>query len=178
MSHVIDRAAWSPEERAEFEALLAEVVDASRDTAARLNLMDELITDAIQAHRPWASEVARSARREGFAREIKRHQDRQRALVSYDGRVLSVPAVQARKVVDDDGAVSYQRELIELWTWEELREKRKEAVHAARTYTDKIAHYDRLLILAELAPGTDTPAAAAEALGIDLTVWLGGEAAA
>jgi hypothetical protein len=173
VSHVIDRAAWSPEERAEFEALLAEVCDASRDTTGRLNLMEALINDAIQAHRPWATEVQRSARREGYAREIKRHQDRQRAMVAYDGRVLSVPAVQARKVVDADGAVSYQRELIELWSWDELEAKRREAVQAARTYTDKIAHYDRLLILRELAPDAATPAEAAEQLGLDLGEWLG-----
>lgn len=172
MSH-INRAAWSPEERQEFEQLLGEVIGASRETAARLDLMDELVNDAIQAHRPWASEVARSARREGYAREIKRHQDRERALVAYDGRVLSVPAVQARKVIDDDGSISYQRELIEVWTWEELREKRKEAVKAATTYTEKIAHYDRLLMLAELAPASSTPAEAAEALGVDLDEWLG-----
>lgn len=173
MSHVIDRAAWSPEERAEFEALLTEVCDASRDTAGRLNLMEELIQDAIQAHRPWATEVARSARREGYAREIKRHQDRQRALVAYDGRVLSMPAVQARKVLDADGEVSYQRELIELWTWAELRAKRKEAIRAAKTYTDKVAHYDRLLFLAELAPEAGTPSEAAKALGLNLEEWLG-----
>jgi hypothetical protein len=173
MSHVIDRAAWSPEERDEFEQLLGEVVDASRDTTARLNLMDELVSDAIQAHRPWASEVARSARREGYAREIKRHQDRQRVSVAYDGRVLSVPAVQARRVVDADGAVAYQRELIELWSWDELWEKRGEALKAAQTYSDKVAHYDRLLALRELSPTSTTPAEAAEALGVDLGEWLG-----
>jgi hypothetical protein len=173
VSHVIDRAAWSPEEREEFEALLAEVVGASRDSGERLDLMDELVADAIQAHRPWATEVARAARREGYAREIKRHQDRERVSVSYDGRVLSVPAVQARKVVDSSGVVTYQRELIELWTWEELREKRKEAVHATRTYSEKIAHYDRLLMLAELAPDSKTPVDAAKALGVELGEWLG-----
>lgn len=173
MSHIRDRAAWSPEERAEYEALVGEVVDASRETRARLDLMDELINDAIQAHRPWASEVARAARREGYAREIKRHQDRQRALVAYDGRVLSVPAVQARKVVDSDGSVTYQRELIELWSWDELWEKRGEALKAAKTYSEKVAHYDRLLALRELAPDAETPAEAAEALGLDLGEWLG-----
>jgi len=173
VSHIIDRAAWSPEEREEFEALLAEVVGASRETAARLDLMDELITDAIQAHRPWATEVARSARREGYAREIKRYQDRERVAVAYDGRVLSVPAVQARKVVDDDGAVTYQRELLQFWTWGELKAKRQEAVKAATTYTEKIAHYDRLLMLADLAPESTTPAEAAAALGVDLGEWLG-----
>lgn len=173
MSHIINRAAWKPVEREEFEELLAEVVGSSPDTTARLDLLDRLLADAIQAHRPWATEVARSARREGLAREIKRHQDRRRVSVSYDGRVLSVPAVQARKVVDAAGAVTYQRELIELWTWDELETKRREAVQATRTYTEKVAHYDRLLTLHVLAPASSTPAEAAEALGIDLAEWLG-----
>ncbi len=120
---IIDRAAWSPEEREEFDDLLAEVVAVSRDTTDRLDLAETLLDDAIQAHRPWASEVANSCRREGLGREIKRYQDRQRVAVAYDGRVLSVPAVQARKVVATDGSVSYQRGLIELWTWDELNAK-------------------------------------------------------
>lgn len=176
MSHTIDRRAWSPVEREEFEELLAEVVDSSPDTTARLDLLDRLLADAIQAHRPWATEVARSCRREGLAREIKRYQDRQRVTVAYDGRVLSVPAVQARRVVDADGAMSYQRELIQFWTWGELKAKRQEAVRSATTYTEKIAHYDRLLMLGELAPESATPAEAADQLGVSLGEWLGGAA--
>lgn len=177
MSHVIDRVAWSPEEREEFEALLDEVVSSSRDTTERLNLADRLLNDAVQAHRPWAAEVQASCRREGLAREIKRHQDRQRVSVAYDGRILSVPAVQARRVVATDGAVSYQRELIELWTWDQLIEKRTEAIRAKATYSDKVAHYDRLLALRVLAPESKSPDDAAQQLGIDLDYWLSGKEA-
>ncbi len=173
MNRAINRAAWSPEERAEFDELLAEVIAASTSTAERLALMDAKVLDAVQAHRPWATEFIMAARREGYAREISRHQGRQRVTVAYDGRVLSVPAVQARRVVDESGVTGYQRELIELWTWDELREKRREAVKASTTYTEKVAHYDRLLMLGELAPGSETPAEAAAALGVDLGEWLG-----
>lgn len=173
MSAVINRLAWSPQEREEFEELLAAVTSASSGTTDRLDLMDRLINDAMQAHRPWATEVARAARREGFAREIKRFQDRQRATVAYDGRVLSVPAIQARRVVDGSGAVAFQRELIELWTWDELTAKRAEAIQASRTYSEKVAHYDRLLVLRDLAPESSTPAEAAESLGFELGDWLG-----
>ena len=173
MSHVIDRAAWSPQEREEFDELLTEVITSSNETTARLDLAERLLNDAVQAHRPWASEVQRSALREGLSREIKRHQDRQRVPVSYDGRVLSMPAIQARKVVDASGSVSYQRELIELWTWQELQAKREEAIRASKTYGEKVAHYDRLLFLRVLAPESLTPAEAAETLGLDLGAWLG-----
>ena len=173
MSRAINRAAWSPEERAEYDELLAEVVAATTRTDERLDLMDRKIIDAVQAHRPWASEVLLAARRSGFSKEIRNYQNQQRVPVAYDGRVLSVPAVQARRVVDESGAVAYQRGLIDYWTWEELKAKRAEAVQAATTYTEKIAHYDRLLMLGELAPGSATPAEAAAALGVDLADWLG-----
>lgn len=173
MSHIIARAAWSPEERDEFEDLLADAVAYSSATTLRLDRAEQLLNDAIQAHRPWASEVERSALREGLAREIKRHQDRQRVAVAYDGRVLSVPAVQARRVVDSSGVVSYQRELIELWSWDEVHAKRAETIQATKTYSEKIAHYDRLLMLQVLAPDSATPAEAAEQLGLKLTDWLG-----
>lgn len=178
MSPVIDRAAWSPDEQDEFENLLAEVVASSRDTTARLDHFDKALTDAIQAQRGWATDVARSCRREGLAREVKRYQDRQRVSVSYDGRVLSVPAVQSRKVVGAEGAVTYQRELIELWTWEQVLDKRSEAIRSRGTYDEKVAHYDRLLALRELAPDSATPHEAADLLGIDLDSWLGGDVAA
>lgn len=173
MSHVIDRAAWSPEERDEFEEMLAVVVASSSDTTDRLDLAERLLNDAVQAHRPWATEVQRSALREGLAREVKRHQDRERVPVAYDGRVLSLPAVQARRVVSSAGAVSYQRELIELWSWAELHAKRGEAIQASKTYDEKVAHYDRLLMLQVLAPDSTTPAEAADQLGVKIADWLG-----
>lgn len=169
MKAVINRAAWSEEERLEFDELLAVVVASSSSSTERLDLMDRLVTDAIQAHRPWASDVARASRREGFGREIRRFQDRQRVPVSYDGQVMQVPAVQGRRVADG----SFQRELIELWTWDELDVKRREAITASRTYSAKVAHYDRLLALRVASPDSKTPAEAAAALGVDLGEWLG-----
>lgn len=168
----IDRNAWSPEERDEYEELLAEVVNASNDTTERLDLLETKLADAQQAHRPWAFSVARQCQRFGLGKEITRFQDRNRALVSFDGRLLSMPSVQSRRV-EVDGVATYQRELIVLWTWEELRSKRREAIRSSETYTAKVNHYDRLLALAEKAPGTATPAEAADVLGLDLDEYLG-----
>lgn len=171
----IDRAAWDPTERAEYEALLAEVCAASRDTSERLDLFEKKILDAIQAHRPWANDVSRACVRFGLGKEIARHEDRQRALISYDGKVLSLPSIQARRI-EVNGEVSYQRELIVLWTWEEIQEKREEALQSKRTYTAKIQHYDRLLSLRVLAPNANSPAEAADIAGIDLDEYLGAAA--
>lgn len=171
--HAIDRAGWSPEERDEYEALLGEIVEESRDSRERLDLFEHKLLDAIQAHRPWASEVERACRRFGMGKEISRFEARDRALVSYDGRVLNLPAKQARKVIDTEGSVSYQRELIELWPWDDIAAKRTEALMAQRTYSDKVAHYDRLLALRVMAPDSKTPREAAESLGLDLDEFLG-----
>lgn len=170
--HAIDRSGWPPQERDEYEALLAEVVAATNDSRERLDLFERKLLDAVQAHRPWASEVDRACRRFGMGKEISRHEGRQRALVAYDGQVLSLPAVQSRKVSTASGQVSYQRELIELWTWEELATKRTEALTASQTYTAKVAHYDRLLALRALAPTATTPVDAARMAGVELDDWL------
>lgn len=170
--HAIDRAGWAPEERYEYEELLGEIVSETNDTRERLDLFEHKLLDAIQAHRPWASEVERACRRFGMGKEVSRFEDRNRALVSHDGRVLNLPAKQARKVVTTDGEVTYQRELIELWTWDEIAAKRTEAIKAKRTYDDKVAHYDRLLALRVLAPESTSPAHAAELAGMDLDDFL------
>jgi hypothetical protein len=168
----IDRAGWSDDERSEYDALLEEVVSATTDSAERLDLFEERIDDAIQAHRPWASEVDSACRRFGMGKEIARYEARNRVLVSWEGRVLSLPAIQARKVKTDSGQVTYQRELIELWSWPQIVEKRSEALRSANAYTEKVAHYDRLLALQVLAPESDSPRAAAEQLGLDLDEFL------
>jgi hypothetical protein len=177
MNRAINRSAWAPGEREEYDALLAEIVAQSKDSTERLDLFEAKLADAIQAHRPWASEVERACLRFGMGKEISRYQDRERALVSHDGRVLSLPAVQARRVIDGT-RVTYQRELIELWTWDQLVDKRIEAIKAQDTYSEKVAHYDRLLALRVRAPQSKTPADAARILGLDLDEYLGQKASA
>jgi hypothetical protein len=175
--HAINRNAWSPTERDEYEDLLAEVCNASKDTTERLDLIEKKLSDAIQAHRPWAEDVAKACRRFGLGKEITRFENRNRALVSHDGHLLSVPRVQSRKVTIA-GEVTYQRELIEVWTWDQLIAKRAEAIKASDSYTVKIGHYDRLLALQEKAPDTKSPAESAARLGIDREEYLGRAASA
>lgn len=175
--HAIDRSAWSPQERDEYESLVAEVVNATTNTTDRLDLFDLKLLDAIQAQRAWAVDVAKSCRRYGLAKEITRFEARNRTLVSHDGRLLSLPRVQARRVTTASGEQTYQRELIEAWTWEQLRAKRAEALQSQDAYSAKVSHYDRLLALREKAPDTASPAEAANALGLDLDEWLGTSAA-
>jgi hypothetical protein len=170
----INRSSWSPEERDEFDALLARVISSSTNTTDRLDLMEQLMGDAIQAQRYWASDVDRAARRYGYASEIKKYQDRNRVLVaSGTDRVLSLPRIQGTIARNEEGDAYHQRELIELWTWEQILEKRAEAIRARRLHADKVAHYDRLLALRDQCPDSTSPADAARQLGINLDSWLG-----
>lgn len=167
------RAAWEPEEREECDALLAEVIAATTITSERLDSFERHLNDAIQSQRPWARDLERSLLREGAAKEIKRYQDRNRAMVSHNGRVLNLPRVQGTTVRDEEGRVFHQRELIELWSWEQIADKRIEALKGQRTYSEKVAHYDRLLALRELCPESESPADAVKQLGLNLDEYLG-----
>ncbi len=173
----MNRNAWSAEDRKAYDDLLADVVGATSSTTERLNMFERLLNDAIQAHRPWARDVERGCVRQGLAKEIKSYQDRNRAMVAHNGKVLNLPRVQGTVVRDESGEIYHQRELIELWTWEQIAEKRLEAIRGRRTYSAKIAHYDRLLSLRVKCPESETPADAAERLGLDIDEYLGSAAA-
>lgn len=174
--YAINRSAWSTQARDEYEDLLAEICNRTSDTSERLDLFEDALTDAVQAQRQWALDVSRASRRAGLGKEITRFEDRNRALVSFDGQVLSVPRTQSRKV-KVAGEVTYQRELLVVWTWDEIVEKRDEVIKAARSYTVKVQHYDRLLALRILAPAAKSPIEAADLLGLDLDEYLGAAAA-
>lgn len=174
----IGRAAWDTQERQEYEAVLAEVVAATSNTHERLDLFEAKLADAIQAQRPWAREVERACLREGLAREVKRHQDRHRAWVSHNGEVLSLPKVQSATVRTETGEVYHQRSLIEYWPWDQVEEKRAEALRALGHDRARVAYYDRLLALRGLSPESTSAADAAKQLGINLDEFLGLEAAA
>lgn len=175
--YAINRATWSPRDKDEYEDLLAEICNETNDTSERLDLFEDKLIDAVNAQRQWALDVARASRRAGLGKEITRFEDRNRALVSFDGQLLSVPRTQSRKV-KVAGEVTYQRELIVVWSWDEIAEKREDVIKASRTYTAKVQQYDRLLALRVLAPLAKSPAEAAEMLGIDLDEYLGKSEAA
>ncbi len=168
------RNTWTPEERQEYDEVMAKVIAHSKNTAARLDLFEQLLADAIQARRIWARDVERSLLRDGLASEIRRYLHREQALVSYRGEVLNMPRIQGVKTRTTSGVVVHQQAMIELCPWDQIIEKRKEALKAVGTYTAKIAHYDKLLALHDLAPDAETPMEAAMALGTTVDKWLVG----
>lgn len=57
----MSRFTWAPEERSEYDELLAEVVASGTETSHRLDVFESMLADAIQAGRFWARDVERSA---------------------------------------------------------------------------------------------------------------------
>jgi hypothetical protein len=94
----VKRSSWQPEWRDEYDALIADVLAVGTNTHRRLDEFERLVEKARKAQRPWARDVERACLRHGAANEIKGYQDRTRATVSYEGRVLSLPKIQGRKV--------------------------------------------------------------------------------
>ncbi len=168
----VNKTTWSPKERQQYEALLAEVVAHSKDTAKRMDLFEKRIAEARKANKTWARDCERAAMREYAASEIKLYQDRIRAMVAHDGRILNVPKVQDRRVRDTSGGVVHQRELIELFTWDQILAKRLTDLRSQRHFSDRVAAWDKLLALRDLCPDASTPAEAARLLCISLDDYL------
>lgn len=163
---------WSPEDRSEYDAMVAQVVQTESTTEARVNLYEKLTADARQAHRFWAGEIDRDARRTGYREQIKRWMKKNRVLVSFDGRMVSKPRVIGiRQSVGDE---SYDvQALLEALTFDQIEAKRREYLRQVNVYTDNVALMDRLLALRDMAPDTATPQEACAVLGLAFDEYLG-----
>lgn len=165
-----------PNARREYEAVLNEVLAEADGTGERARLMRLKISDAIQAHRDWASLVQRNAEIDGYAAAIKVHLKRTRVVVAIEGRVISKPRTIGTRRQDESGKVVDLQLPFEVLTFDQIRRKRSEYLTQIRAYTDNLAVVDRLLALAEMAPGSNTPAEAAALLGVTVDDYLSGAA--
>jgi hypothetical protein len=168
----LNRKTWPAEDRKDYDRVLRQVIDSSTSSTDRLDLFEKLHNDARQAHRIWANDIDRVALRNFLAEQVRRFQARDRALVSHDGVLLTMPRVQSVRVRTETGESYFQRELIELWSWDQIVDKRAEALRTRGTYTARIAQYDKLLALRDLCPDAGTPAEAAGRLGTTIDGWL------
>lgn len=173
----MNRSAWGPGEKEEYDVLLQRVIEEADSTHERVDLMERLVTDAIQAHRWWASDCERDARRTGFAAQIKSYLKRSRVLFANREAMVDKPRVVGFKRANAEGVVYDVQALLETATFDELRDKRREAIRSIKSYSDSIALLDRLLFLAELHPDAATVAEALEVHGMSLDEYLGLRAA-
>ncbi len=170
---------WSPEERAEYQALCEEAWAASDRQAQRINAYLAALHDAEQAQRFYAREVLAEAERRGAEALLKGWQkDRQRIAVAHDGRVLNRSRVVGTTRRDESGQTFATQTLFDLLTWDEIEAKVTEFSRQVRAYRDNIILAMRLLGLRDLAPESHTPDEAARSLGITVEDFLMDEHAA
>lgn len=168
-----------PEARAEYMKLMAEVVSEAEGTGERARLMADKIHDAIQAQRSWAAGVQYAAEIDGYAAAVKVYLKRTRVVVLVDaeaGRQIEKPRTIGAKRRDDEGKVVDLQLPLEVLTFDQVREKRREYLRQQKAYSDNVAVADRLLALEEMVPGSLTPADAAKSLGFSLDDYLAGAA--
>lgn len=165
---------WSPEERAEYEGLLLEVVKREEGQADRVDYMEHLMADATQARRGWAVDLDRDCRRDGYARQIKNYLKRTRVVFARGVDMVEKPRVVGVTRKAEDGSRYAVQSLYETLTFDELRDKRRAYLAQRRSYDESVALCDRYLALADMAPGSSTPLDATRSLGIEIDVFLAG----
>ena len=99
----MSRAAWSAEDRQEFDLLMQEVCTAADSTEDRVNRFEAAVADAMQAQRFWAGDVRREAIRTGHREQIKTWLKVNRVIVQIKDRTVSKPRVAGVKRLDEAG---------------------------------------------------------------------------
>lgn len=170
----MNRSAWTPEERDEFDAIVAESVESSVNQAIRTNYFLARIRDAEQAQRFFAADVLHDAERRGAASILKAAlKANTTVLVSHEGKVLTKPRMIGTQRRDLDGRTYSEQTLFDYMTWDELVAKRREYLRQIDSYDANVATVDKLLALRDLAPEAINPISAVQMLGTTLERWLG-----
>jgi hypothetical protein len=160
--------------------MMEEVIAESPDSAERIAAFLEKLHDAVQAHRQWAILLDSDIRRRGAGSEVSSYAKSRvpRLPVAYDGRVLTQDAIAGFKRTRAGGEKWVAQELVSMVPWDELKAKRAEQLAMEHAYGAKVAMYDKLLALRDLAPEAANPSEACTVLGMSLDDYLGGEALA
>lgn len=120
----INRAALSPDERAEYDALMSEALNGSRSAdVAAVDRAEAALVSAEQAGRDWPSIIMRMAMREQLRVELKSIAKRESMVsVDYHGRIVAKTSRRGVSGRDDAGERYHQQKLIEDMTWQEFGE--------------------------------------------------------
>lgn len=168
---------WSPEDRREFDAAVAEAWDGSDTQRERTRAFLAGVVDAAQARRFWASDVQRECEYAGAAGLLKRqYKMNNQVAVSYSGEIVSKSRVGGAVEQTDDGGRVYYQTLFDLMTREQLQDKRQECLRSMKAYGRNLGQIDKYLALLDMAPGANTPAEAAQWLGTTVGEYLAGAA--
>jgi hypothetical protein len=182
----VNQDAWSPEEKAEWEAALELAVTTTEDdtrtqmanSARAADMLARIVADAVQAHRPWAFDVQRTALHDGLNKMVKEWRKKIRIVgADDDEKTVDRPGVIGVVRAGEDGEKWVQQVLIQTATFDELRAKRKEYAKQVAAFKDNIFIVDKLLRLQAMCPVAATPQEACDLLGIDLGEYMVAKAA-
>lgn len=159
-------------EQAEWDDLLASipVETPSRQAVTRLG---ELLHDAVQAHRPWATDRLNAAVRVGLSHEWRRHtQSRRPKIETGGGSIKSVGGVR-RDVGGESGFVQLP---LDGMFREDLVQYKAMHLKYVRSSAATVRVVDRLIDALDRCPQATTPREAAELLGEDIDAVMAGAA--
>ena len=120
----IDLGALSPDERAEWSALLSDALNGSRSAdAAAVTRAEAALADAQRAGCDWPAIVTRQMVRAQLRLQLKGvAKSESMVSVSYNGRIVAKTARRGVRARDAAGVQYHQQKLIEDMTWDEFDE--------------------------------------------------------
>lgn len=159
-------------EQQEWDELLSKVpLDTPTRDAA--NMLGELLSDAVQAQRPWARQRLNEALHAGLTKSWRSHVQKQRPKVrTKQGDVKGVGGI--RRMCD--GQETYVQVPLDAMSFEELVRYRAMHITNLQTLSANAKVVEALLGLADKAPAARTPAEACELLGLDVADVMAGAA--
>jgi hypothetical protein len=169
------RAGWSPQDCKEYDTALIEAFESGTTTAERIDALEVILADAVQAHRPWARDIEREALRDGLNKFIVEYGKRRQpdVVLAYNGRVISKP--RRRGVVirlDETGERAYQQELFEDMTWVQFRSLLDNRVSQINSIAEELRVLRRIDQLRQRWPNSAGVAEALHLQGCSLDEWL------
>lgn len=169
----------SPEERAEYQTLLAEVLGDSHEVDADMvGRYRELLIDASNAQRAWADFVLDAAQLDGLRNDLKRKVKRESiALVDYHGKPVGVATRVGVPKRASSGKSRYVQTLFSAVSWDELAEWLDMINGQIQTLLINRHVAQRLIGLREQFPDTLGPGEACGRLGTTVEQFLAAESA-
>lgn len=171
----------SPEERVEVEAAVHDAF--VRDDDGIRTLMeadaefDRYVTDAVQAHRPWAALLLDAWRDEGRRAFLKdRWKNSDVFALTYRGKLRRRQKNRGTQVRDAEGRQGWVQAPLEFWTADQLRRAISESARRIEEERANIAMYRALLDLLEQT-GQATVENGLQIVGMTLQEYLAQQAA-
>lgn len=170
------KVGWPPEWNSEYTEMMEEVIAETPNSAERIAAFLAKLHDAVQAQRQWAMLLDADIRRRGAGSEVSGYAKARvpRLPVAYDGRLLTQDAVAGFKQTRASGEQWVAQQMVAMVSWDELKAKRAEQLAMEHAYGVKVAMYDKLLALRDMAPRAANPAEACSILGMSIDDYLGG----